>query len=709
MMRLFNRNTETKEQSNRATCKRSVAVFLLLCSSVLWFDVTHAQPLTPENKFPRTANVYLSTIQRSDYDRLAQYDLLVLIPEIQHYNPDFFSYARAKNPHIIILPYIYSSHVNIQGQDDIYSSLKRDFAALATGGRYLYNPERNKIDIWNNVLFLMNPTTDWVEVMPQLVKEKILSTGLWDGIFYDVFDASITHFGAGNIDIDNDGVRDDPTILNTQWQKGMTKLLANTRTIIGDNYYMVINGDSLAAYQPNVNGRMFESFPTPWEGRGRWQDTMRSYLTLLKLNRAPASTIINTNTRDKGSQRDYQRMRFGLGSTLLGSGYSSFDFGESSHAQLWYYDEYKTFLGRPVSAPVNTLSPTAEIPGPSSAEASAGRQARNDAVTNSLWRRDFEQGVVFVNSSDRPHDITLDEEFEKMHGTQDPAVNDGSITNTLSLAANDGILLLRPIDRVTGSPFPNGSFARVFLATGDVKRTGFFTYQSAFRGRSTVAELTLTQSNSIRYVVAEDSTLTFFDADKKPVHRVSPYGDRFPGTFTFALADLDHDGRPEVLTVPTSRGSVHVRAFQLDGRPTGVNFIANKKNGSSGSIAVVPGPKPLIVLGARVNERPIVALYDLNGKRIAQWGAFEGSFLGGVTVAVGDVEGNGTSKIVVGRGAGGGAEVRIFTPEGKLTGLFTAFDTNSRGGVNVLTSDIDHDGRAEILALTTKIFTISGK
>jgi len=85
----------------------------------------------------------------------------------------------------------------------------------------------------------------------------------------------------------------------------------------------------------------------------------------------------------------YQEMRFGLTSTLLGNGYYSFDSGDQSHGQVWWYDEYDVGLGKAVSAPYNLL------------------ELDNQKVKPGLWRRDFEQGIILVNSTGQKQNYFL--------------------------------------------------------------------------------------------------------------------------------------------------------------------------------------------------------------------------------------------------------------------------------------------------------------
>src|SRR3989344_6020069 len=69
----------------------------------------------------------------------------------------------------------------------------------------------------------------------------------------------------------------------------------------------------------------------------------------------------------------------------------------------------------------------------------------------------------------------------------------------------------------------------------------------------------------------------------------------------------------------------------------------------------------------------------------------------GVNVAVGDTDGDGKAEIVVGAGAGGGPQVRVFNRDGKLLQQFFAYNTKFLGGVYVAVGDLEGDGSAEII------------
>lgn len=106
-----------------------------------------------------------------------------------------------------------------------------------------------------------------------------------------------------------------------------------------------------------------------------------------------------------------------------------------------------------------------------------------------------------------------------------------------------------------------------------------------------------------------------------------------------------------------------------------------------------------IVTGAGAGGGPHVKVFDgVTGKQVGNFFAFDSSFGGGVNVATGDVDNDGGLDIIVGAGMRGGPHVKVFDGQsGDLLRSFFAFDENSRSGVNVAAADFNNDGIAEIV------------
>jgi hypothetical protein len=108
---------------------------------------------------------------------------------------------------------------------------------------------------------------------------------------------------------------------------------------------------------------------------------------------------------------------------------------------------------------------------------------------------------------------------------------------------------------------------------------------------------------------------------------------------------------------------------------------------------------PDIVTGAGPGGGPHVEVFDgVTNARLFSFMAYDPAFRGGVSVAAGDVNGDGFDDIITGAGPGGGPHVEAFSgKDGSLLTSFFAYDPIFRGGVNVAAGDINGDGRIDVV------------
>jgi hypothetical protein len=228
----------------------------------------------------------------------------------------------------------------------------------------------------------MNPNSEWSTYLPHLVYDKLISTGLFDGVWYDCF---LETMWESNLDIDNDGVGESLTVVNQKYQAGMARLLKTTRELLGPDAIIIGNpGNEWSANSPYfdyANGHIQECALgiQPWSNRDFskvwevYQRNMQKPTPPSRINWIDADTNnvkydpVDTNL----PAAELQKMRYGLAIALLDDGYYGFDIGNEFHNTLWWFPEYDTNLGF----------------------ALGDAQKRSDGS----WMREFENGVVVAN------------------------------------------------------------------------------------------------------------------------------------------------------------------------------------------------------------------------------------------------------------------------------------------------------------------------
>ncbi len=104
-----------------------------------------------------------------------------------------------------------------------------------------------------------------------------------------------------------------------------------------------------------------------------------------------------------------------------------------------------------------------------------------------------------------------------------------------------------------------------------------------------------------------------------------------------------------------------------------------------------------IILAPDKGLKPEIKILNDKGQEESKWLVYNAKFTGGVNLAIGDVNGDGVKEIITAPKAGGGPHVRIFNRDGVVLSEFMAYNAKFTGGVNLAVSDMDGDGKDEII------------
>ncbi|MEY2565615.1 MAG: hypothetical protein QOE35_144 [Actinomycetota bacterium] len=243
---------------------------------------------------------------------------------------------------------------------------------------------------------------------------------------------------------------------------------------------------------------------------------------------------------------------------------------------------------------------------------------------------------------------------------------------------------------VTGAGAGGGPHVRVFAPDG-TGTPGWFAYEQGFTGGVRVAAGPLGDTDGVDEVATAPGPgrvpqIKTWKADGTPLNSFLAYNDNFRGGVYVAVGDLNGDGFGEIITGAGKGGGPHVRVFNANGTPTGIEFFAYDQN-FSGGVTVAAGDvdgdgRDEIITGAGPGGGPHVKVWDLDVSKqpnlltqSASFFAYDAGFSGGVNV------GARAGRVITGAGAGGGPHVKLFSAAGSELGGFFAYGATFAGGV----------------------------
>jgi hypothetical protein len=265
-------------------------------------------------------------------------------------------------------------------------------------------------------------------------------------------------------------------------------------------------------------------------------------------------------------------------------------------------------------------------------------------------------------------------------------VYDGATLNTLALTNSQHFVATPDLALIGG--------IHVNITTTNKSKTVHVTSTAGLKVGQSVAGTNILQNTVITSISTSAHTITLSAAatgsgtHSMLVTGFLPEGSTYKSGLYVAAGDVDGTGLNEIVT-SRSTGSPMVRVFTFNGGTPGLYTqtlafapYTTKENVHSGAVIAVgdlndDGLAEIVTAPGAGVAVTVREFSGITGTKLRQFTGFESSFKNGVSLSVGDIDGDGSDEIMLGAGAGGSSRVRVFNQLGQMLSQFKAFTSGN--------------------------------
>lgn len=220
-----------------------------------------------------------------------------------------------------------------------------------------------------------------------------------------------------------------------------------------------------------------------------------------------------------------------------------------------------------------------------------------------------------------------------------------------------------------------------------------------FVGTTRLAMMSTKDSKEELFVVGlggqAESSIKIFNVAGALVRSWTPFNLGKINAVSLAVGNLDGDGVEEVVAGAGRGGTPQVRIFDDKGQTKFNNGFFGEEVGYLGGVEVAVGDinkdkRQEIIVASAKNKKNIIKFFDYNGKEVEKSFSFDvtDDFAPG-KIAVVDYNQDGANEIMIGASSGNAPYIKIFDKTGKLLKEFLAYKDNFLGGINVSLGILD--------------------